>query len=92
MTRLLLILFAVLAVTVAEPAPGYLAHSAVYPVIHHAPLYHAPIVHHAPIYHQAPVYHHAPIYHAPIVHHSPIIAHPPVVKYKVKSHYHLFGK
>ncbi|VVC90504.1 unnamed protein product [Leptidea sinapis] len=46
---------------------------------------HAPLVHHVPIVHHAPILHHAPIVHA-----APLI-HPPVVKYKVKSHYHIFG-
>merc|ERR1712106_953607 len=43
-------------------------------VAHHAvaPAYHAaPVVHHAPAYHAAPVVHHAPAYHAAPAYHKP---------------------
>merc|ERR1712106_1177287 len=49
-------------------APAY--HAA--PVVHPAPAYHAaPVVHHAPAYHAAPVVHHAPASHAAPASHKP---------------------
>ncbi|CAG9579527.1 unnamed protein product [Danaus chrysippus] len=99
MQRHLFILLAVTVLASAAPAPGYFHETVHAPLIHpvvHAPIIHsAPIVHHAPIIHSAPIVHHAPIIHsAPIVHHSlPVVhgVHAPIVKYKLKSHYHLFG-
>ncbi|XP_026333559.1 uncharacterized protein LOC113240461 [Hyposmocoma kahamanoa] len=93
MKRLVLLILA-LVVVLASARPGIHIHTS--PLVHeyhavHSPyVYHEPIAHHAPIVQHAPVVYHAPIVHSSAIHTVPV--HPPVVKYKVKTHYHVYGK